>query len=269
MPASQIVLAVGFSHLGAIVRAHQARVAARSNTFELQYINFNIIDEYKPFSVENKKNKIIYNAALIGDLKSCVVAKDPMLIVGSLWSNQHFVLSTFNDPRRFDLILPDEPDRPLSDGSEIIPYDLINLLIDERCKAAYGLGPVIKNLCELPFCTISAPPPISNLSDIPGGSPTERITAKVNELGIAPAGLRYKIWKVCEAAFLKHSQESGVPFVRVPHEAVDANGYRRREYFGVDWIHASDSYGELVLGQIDHLLAKGLCNDEPSVQEPS
>lgn len=267
MSTSEVILAVGFSHLGAIVRAHQARVSARTNTFQLHYINFNTLEKYRPFFVNNK-GKITYNDALIRDLKSSIATKRPTMIVGSLWSNQHFILSTFNDPRPFDFVLPNEPYRPLSDRAEIIPYDLIDLLIDERCRPSYGLGPVIKGLSESPFCTISAPPAISDLSELAGGSPTERITAKVNELGIAPAELRYKMWKACETTFSKRSEESEVPFVRVPYDAIDADGYRRRDYFGVDWIHASDSYGELVLRQIDHLLAKGLrSNGHPSVQK--
>jgi hypothetical protein len=250
------ILAIGFSHLGAIVRAYQARAVVQANTSELQFINFNISERHRPLFVTHD-GKVMYNQAIIEDVQCSINTGRPALIVGSLWSNQHFAISTFNDPRPFDFIIPDESERPLLKSAEIVPYDLIYLFMSQRCKHFYGIAPLFKSSSKLPFFIVSAPPPVAELSEIRGGSPTAAIAAKVKELGMAPAELRYKAWKVCEMTFRNWSEGDGIPFLRVPPEAVDADGFRKREYFGSDWIHASDSYGELVLRQIDSVLAKG------------
>jgi hypothetical protein len=261
MPA---IFVVGFSHLGAIVRAQQVRIAAKQKTFELHSINFNLVEAYKPFFVEDK-GAIIYNEAMLQDVRRCIVEKKPSLIVESLWSNQHFVLSTFNDPRPFDFVLPSETERPLCNGAELIPYDLMHEFLTERCRSAGGLGPLIRDFASVPTYTISAPPPIEDLSIISGGSPNEAISAKVDQLGLAPAELRYKIWKLCETIFSNHSVASGIPFVPVPDATVGGNGFRKQDYYSTDWIHASDSYGELVLRQIDELVIKGTPHDRSSI----
>ena len=260
------ILALGFSHLGAIARAYRQRVEAGSPGFDLRVMNFNIDEQYRPFFSVGPDKGIYYNDALIRDLKSAIADRKPALIIASLWSNEHFVLSTFNDPRPFDFVLPQEPDRPLSETAEIVSYDLFFQFMRERCGPRYGLGPLIKTWSDVPVCMISAPPPIEDLSQIPGGSPNEAVSAKVKELGIAPPELRYKVWKSCESIFAQPSERDLIRFVRVPPESVDLRGSRRREYFATDWIHASDNYGELVLRQVDQLIvAKECAHVEPSI----
>ena len=248
------VLAIGFSHLGAIIRAQEARSAARSNSTDFNFINFNLAERHRPFFV-TKGGKNIFNEAIKADMLALIESKRPVIIIASLWSNHHFIYGTFNNPLKFDFVLPGAFHQGLSEGAKLVPYDLIHAFMDERCAPNYQLIPFFRSFTSLPILSLSAPPPIENLSELDGGTLIDTIDPNLKGLEIAPPSLRFKIWKLCECIFRDHARGSNVTFLPVPFEAMAKSGFRRQEFVDIDWLHASTSYGELVLRQIDHQIA--------------
>ena len=47
----------------------------------------------------------------------------------------------------------------------------------------------------------------------------------------------------------------GVQALPAPPGSLAPDGFRRAEYNAMDWMHANSQYGELVLAQVDALLA--------------
>jgi hypothetical protein len=251
------VLLVGYSHLHALMRAYQQRVREkRDGIFELDSLEFEPHGRHQPTAVETKDSLVSYQR-IQEDMGKLIAVSKPALIVASLWGNQHFFLSVSKGPRPYDFVLPGEPERELSEGAELIPYDLVHSFVASLCAKAYEAPLFFRKFTSLPIVSVSAPPPVEHVLEIAGGTSSEALDASVKEFGLASATLRYKFWKVCEQIFRKKSIEQGVPFVPVPAESVDSNGFRYREYYGQDWIHASTSYGELVLCQVDKLRKRG------------
>jgi hypothetical protein len=256
MRAMSSVLLVGYSHLHALMRAYQQRVRQkREDIFALDSLEFEPHGRHKPPEAQAKDSLVNYQAVQ-EDMQKMIASSKPALIVALLWGNQHFAHSVSKGPRPYDFVLPGEPERELSEDAEIIPYDLVYAFVVSLCATAYSAPLFFRKFTSLPIVTVSAPPPVEHVLEIPGGTSNEALDAKVKEFGLAPAASRYKFWKVCEQIFREKSKEQGVPFLPVPAETVDRNGFRHREYYGQDWIHASTSYGELVLRQVDKLVKK-------------
>lgn len=250
------VLAVGFSHLSALQRAYDQRVAKGTATFAMDTVNFNA-ERFRPVYTA-KDGKRVYNETIRQELSERVAkeAGSKCLVLAALWGNEHFFMSAFNNPRPFDFALPKEPQRELSKTAEVIPYDLMYSLLNEICAAHYGLVSFLKGFMNWPIVAVSAPPPVDDVLSIAGGTSDPRLDEKVKELGVAPASLRYKFWRVCEEIHRQKSVDQGAAFLSVPTGTADGAGFRKREYYGTDWLHASVTYGELVLSQVDEILAK-------------
>ncbi len=257
------IIAVGFSHLGALQRAYERRVLQNRETFRMELVNFNA-ERLRPLFIV-KDGKRVYNSLIKDAINECVGDQSDCFILAALWGNEHFFLSAFNNPRPFDFVLPMDPTRELLKGVDVIPYDLMHSLLNEICSAHYDIVQFLKSFIAFPIILPSAPPPVEDVLSIQGGTSDAKLDAKVRELGVAPASLRYKFWRLCEEIYRNYCQSKGISFLPMPCETVDANGFRRPEYCGADWLHASTSYGELVLQQIDATLVQ-LNNHNPSVK---
>ena len=135
-------------------------------------------------------------------------------------------------------------------------FDLIKAKMSEVCEPYTGF---IAHVCSQTNAVVmvpSAPPAIDDVLAIPGGTSSPELDEMVRELGVAPAALRRKFWKVCEEIFKETCERHGATFIPVPGETINESGFRRRKYWGSDWLHANAEYGELVLRQVDNLVAQ-------------
>ena len=182
-------------------------------------------------------------------------------VVLSTWGNQHFRDGTFKNPRPLDFVLPTEPGLDLDPQAEIISYDVMTSSLRNSLARGLELINVIRQIEEKPTFVLSAPPPIGPLEDIPEErlNPVDREASR--KYGFAPPHLRYKCWKACELLTRELAETYGATFVPVPEASVDRAGFRRPEYWGNDFIHGNTAYGELVLQQIERIVAS---STEPS-----
>ena len=250
------VTAVGFSHLQALNAAQLERTKKKAATFELTTLLVHppTYPSFDPW-FEQSSGGIVYNAKIGEAVADACAQNSSSLLVLSLWSNQHFRFSTCNDPRRFDFVLPSDPARPVDPAAENVPYELIRSFMHEVFAVNFGLAVFLRKFCSLPTIVLAAPPPIDELEKIP---PVTQAVAtmeyKARELGIAPAGLRYKFWRVCEILTAEFCQAAGLPFVEPPAQSFKKDRFRQPQYWSQDWLHANAAYGDLVLVQIESFL---------------
>lgn len=247
-------VAVGFSHLMALKVAQDARERENRQNIDIDFMLIFPNNRYNPW-VDAKDGRWIFNENLRSDLVSAVETDKPTAVLVSAWSNQHFTFSCFSDPRPFDFVLPREASGEVAQGAEAVPADLIFAMVKENCAPYFSLLSHVRSLTDRQVVMQSAPPPIDDVLAIPGGTSDPRLDEKVKELGVAPASLRRKFWRVCETIFQEACKELGVTFLPAPLETFDKRGFRRREYWSTDWIHANADYGELVLRQLDEVLS--------------
>jgi hypothetical protein len=184
-------------------------------------------------------------------------------MVCSIDGNSYYVHGAINNPRRFDFILPDAPDLPVSTDTELIPYDLIHEKLLSDFRPLMAAVNAATSRTNVPVYNISPPPPVGN---------PEAIARAINQaaehfqsdwwlkeqrnlvaLGVAPPTLRFKLWCVLIDAMRQLCREFSVHFVEAPTAAKDSEGFLREEY-RLDGFHGNARYGELVVQQLIEIL---------------
>src|SRR4029078_4023590 len=69
----------------------------------------------------------------------------------------------------------------------------------------------------------------------------------VRDVGLTPAPVRAKLWRLEMDAIRTVVAKWGIGFVPVPLDSLDADGFLRRDFYGQDVTHANSDYGRLVL----------------------
>jgi hypothetical protein len=250
------VTAIGFSHLQALRAAQTIRGEAGRQVFDLDPILI-----YPPRDadfipwVEERDGRPVYNEALGRALIRSQDSRRPALVVASFWSSQHFIFCAANHPRRFDFILPDDPALPVDERAEIVPYGLMKSFVELQLGPYLGLLDYIRPLARAPIVMPCAPPPVDDVELIGRGTSAPDLDEEIRKHGIAPPSLRYKFWKLCETVVVERLAAAGVPYLPPPPVTVRPDGFRHPDYLGGDWLHGGPRYGEMVLRQIEAVLA--------------
>jgi hypothetical protein len=252
-------LLVGLSHVTAIRLAQEKRKLYGSVTVNLRTME--LWPKYNPpYSFVDGQETL--HRDIEPDLRRTVVEVEPDCIFAAFWGNQHFSCSTANFPRRLDFILPSEPDLSLDPHAEIVPFDVAREYTRQHCNHIELLITMTQRVATVPLYLVPAPPPIADFSAIPSGSSDRSIDALVAAHGIAPEQLRYKYWRLVDLVHREIAARRKVEPLIPPRGTVDVNGFRQTEYYGNDWIHANEEYGELVIKQFEVLIAKGQLRNE-------
>jgi hypothetical protein len=246
------ILLLGLSHVGALDLAQHSRVRRKAAPSQLTTIY--LFPKYDPLFVLTETEQKLHDD-FEPDLRRIVKELKPRFIIGSFWSNQHYFASMANSPRRFDFVLPSEPDLPLGPDAEVIPFDLMRGFVRNHFRAAELLIAATQRAARSPVYLLPAPPPTEAPTLGQGGKPDALMAPLVAEHGLAPGWLRYKFWRLCEAVHQEKAAAARIEVLPIPAEAVDERGFRRPEYVR-DWIHANAEYGELLLQRCDALLTR-------------
>ncbi len=247
------IFALGFSHLVVVREAQNVRLRQDRKTFAMTTMLIGQDERHRPFE-SIVDGQVQYNEIFRNDLADLVAKEQPDSIVGCLWGNQNFFLSTATNPKSFDFILPSEPRRERITGAQLIPYEMMKSFIAVQFQKVDYILDTLKSLTRAPIILVSAPPPMEDFSPIAFGSSDPRIDAQVEKFGVAAPVLRYKFWKLCDEIYREKAAAHGVIVLPPPGDSRTAEGFRRPEYFGPDWIHANLAYGELVLKQIEAIV---------------
>lgn len=247
------IFGIGFSHLDAVIHAQNQRVHHGRHTFDMAPLLIGQNERHRPFE-SIVAGKVEYHKNFLPDLAELIEKERPNFIFGMLWGNQHFFLSTAKNPKSFDFVLPSEQTRERVADAQLIPFEMMKTLITVYFQRVDFLLQSMKSLTQTPVILAPAPPPMEEFSSIDRGSSDPRIDAQVEQFGVAAPVLRYKFWRLCEEIYQEKAAAHGVTFLPLPLESHTAEGFRRPDYFGPDWIHANIAYGELVLKQLDQIV---------------
>jgi hypothetical protein len=233
------ILAVGTSHLAAV------QGAARQNGGGARIAFAQLRDtRYRGALVRAPDGAPSLSWRLAED----VGERSRELIVSLIGGNKHNILGLLNHPRPFDFVLPEEPDLPFTPGAECVPVDLVADSLAKRAANELDLLRLLRKATTVPMVHMESPPPNPSVDHIrrhPGV-----FKDRIDELGVAPVHLRYKLWRVHSSVVRSACAEAGIGFVPVPREAMDAQSMLLEPAWADDPTHGSTWYGALVLKQI-------------------
>lgn len=235
LPGTGPMLCVGHSHVACVARAATARGVA------LQALNF----WEMPGAIERDDGPPRFTPALEQRLRQ---HDGPLfsLIGGAV----HGVVGMLVHPRRFDFVLPWEPDLPLDPAAEVLPALAVRAILESLMTEYLALMTELRLLCRGPMFHLEAPPPYADAQRMHADIPWALYPGMCQE--ISPASMRYKLWRLHSRIVRDWCDAAGVTFVACPSPAIDAGGFLREPYYG-DGAHANEAYGELVLGQMRQL----------------
>jgi hypothetical protein len=183
---------------------------------------------------------------LASELRSRLVAPVFSFVGGAVHQDVGLVVH----PRPYDFSLPERPDLPFSEGAEIVPYEAVLAVMQDRTQLYLQIMGAIRASIQGPMFHMQSPP-IYVEETVP-----ENDSGWVDFFGedrqIAPAWLRYKLWRVHSEIVRSYCDETGIVFVPHPPEAVDARGFLTDAFHGTT-AHANQAYGALVLRQMQEL----------------
>jgi len=250
------ILTFGSSHWYAVRLAYTRLAAAAPLDFTLA--NFQIAAaRYQPFHVGDPENPT-FNEVFLNDLRTFVEDRRPQLVISIMGGADWVKYGLVNTPVPFDFILPNEPELPLIEGAEIIPYHAMRSMLAENVRRTYMPLRSIRAFTDLPLYHVAPPPPIRDSETVAallGDNPFSKdFGAAIRQYGIPTRHLRYKSWRTFSDLVRETCSEVGCGFIDVPPESQDEEGFLREEYRAKDPVHANDAYGILVIRQLQALL---------------
>jgi len=151
----------------------------------------------------------------------------------------------------YDFVLPDEPDLPMAEGAQPIPYGL--MLDSYRVRSDYALqfmSRLHETFGNTHLVGVAFPPPIGDDAFVLNGLGRffhERFPAGFK---IVPPLLRYKLWRMCLDLYTQQCRSGGVTYLMPPAEALVEGRYLDPRGYHTDSVHANDWYGTLVIQDI-------------------
>lgn len=242
------VLAVGHSHLGALVAAVRE---APPKHFDLAFYQF--IREDRPHIV-HAGGTWTYNPESERELRSALEEVRPSLVVFALQGEQAITVGLTAPEEPFEFCFPHEADETPLPGERIVPFDMLwDVATRQYQLIADSLDRLLPHV-PCPTVSLSAPPPVADAEFIVSlRLQHANLAEKIERFGLASKRSRMRIWRLHMMALRSIYERRGVTFIAPPDDALDADG-ALKDQFRTDAFHANQAYGHLVMQQIDAAL---------------
>jgi hypothetical protein len=235
------LVGIGHSHLHCVSAAYKERAAQLPG---LRYVPMCLLDP--PYSQQPPPGDPtpVFARALAEVMRN----ERQVAVFLFCGGSEHVRFGLANQPRPFDFVEPDRPEAPLV-ADEVVPYGMMRGL-----AAVNWVGQIIeavRQVAPLPLVHLCPPPPVRDADFIlrkVGG----QLAQDLARYGVAPSEFRARVWRVCVTMMRELCEANDVTFLPVPSEAVEPDDCLG-EHFAWDFVHASTSYGDLLL---DSLLAR-------------
>jgi hypothetical protein len=242
-----MLLAIGSSHLTALAAGYKEYCGRHSVPFPMQRLQLQN-PAYKPFT-RMQDRVVIYNEKLRQDIAAAIATPGVRQIVCCIGGAAHNVVGLVNDPRPFDVLLPGATVDDTVADAEVLPYDVVAETVRHRTKMHIDVLRLVKTLADdLPVCQLCPPPPVAREALVL--SRPSSFASELEERGLAPASLRWKLWRTYCNMMADVCAELGVTCLDAPDECLDPAGFLREELWGDDPTHANAEYGILVIEQL-------------------
>lgn len=228
-------LCIGHSHLRCV------QVAALDTGAALRAINF-----WDDGSViHNSPEDPVLNIELQREVRA-----HPGALFSFVGGGAHTVIALASHPRRYDFVLPEDPDLPVDPRAELVPADAVRAVLEREATPYLKLMRHLRSLVHARLVHVEPPPPCPDNESIAPHMPWSLFPGMLQE--VAPRWLRYKAWRLHSKIVSDWCAVNDIAFLPVPAVAADASGFLRQEYFQ-DGVHANAAYGRLLLGQMQEL----------------
>jgi hypothetical protein len=174
-------------------------------------------------------------------------------IVLAVGGNAHSVFGLVEHERPFDFELADEPSPPRLPGREPLPGALVaaalraSELFQQHAAMRRWLVQALPPSAR-PRLELESPPPPRHDAHILAHP--RHFGPMVARHGVAPASVRYKIWRLHSAAVAQECQALGLQFLPAPDGVKDADGYLVPAALAPDPTHANAWYGRRLIEQV-------------------
>ncbi|MCF6305116.1 MAG: hypothetical protein L3J33_07085 [Rhodobacteraceae bacterium] len=236
------IVILGHSHVNALRGGAQLVDGINGGAFTLEFLQIHTIQKSPTLS---GAPPYVMDPHLDSVIRDSLLACDALLLLA--YGKEHNNLGLINHPRKFDFFLSEDSSLFVDDARELIPEEFVkSQLRFQTAKLASILDKIRKMAPEsLPVFQLECPTPIPSEAHIIkyAGPYKERI----DELGVAPSHLRYKLWRLfCQLA-KEYCAASDIEYVPIPEHALDENGFMSEEYWQVDPTHGNAIFGKAVL----------------------
>lgn len=169
-------------------------------------------------------------------------------VFSCIGGNAHNALGMVRNPRPFDFVLASEPDLPIEEGAEVIPFAVMEAVMRGRMVERLKLMLLVKAAAGGPMRHLESPPPLADSQFIVDNMPAQMVRHR--ERGSSSPVLRYKLWRLQSAIIAGVCADNDIPFIPAPREAMTTDGLLRTDY-AADISHGNVAYGMLVLDQME------------------
>jgi len=242
------ILVIGQSHIAAVRSAARTRREADPDRPRTRVIH-TMEPQYAP-EVEGDGDDARFAPALVDGIREQLARHSP-LVASASGGNVHNGFALIRHPRPYDFLLSGEHGPALDPAAEPIP--------EAQVRAALEAGLVrdrlrlreIKRIAG-DVVQLESPPPVADSGWIAAQADAYFKDRGLGELGVAPPGLRYKIWRLHSQIVADYCAGIGLRFLPVPPETQDENGFLKPEYAG-DATHGNEAFGEAVIRALEAL----------------
>lgn len=244
---NRAILVIGQSHVAAIRSAAKARREADPHRPRTRVIH-TIEPHYAP-EVEGEGEAGRFTAALETAIRDQIDRHAP-LVASASGGNVHNGFALIRHPRPYDFLLSGEDGPPLDPEAEPVTEALVRAALEAGLARDRIRLREIRRIAGEGVIQLESPPPIADGGTIAAQADAYFRDRGIADLGVAPAGLRYRIWRLHSRIIAGYCAELGLRFLPVPAETRDGEGFLRPEFAG-DATHGNRAYGEAVIRSLE------------------
>ena len=175
------------------------------------------------------------------------------VVLSAIGGNHHAVFSTVQHPVRFDFVdFTDDSDTERN--ASVIPYRVLEAFFERAIRNGDGKSiEALRTATRARIVHVIPPPPKADGKFIQDYHESVFAKEGIISQGVSAPRLRLRFWKLQARILKKVCEGFGVEVLMPPAGALDAEGFLAPEYYAKDATHASPSYGELVLQQVEEI----------------
>lgn len=248
------ILVIGQSHTACVragANAHKGELSRKGVEIETVLVGE---ARFKPWK-ERVSSGGVDGFQLVNTLRDEILSKvaNSDLIFSYFGGNAHNILSLVDHPRPYDFVFSDERTLPLIAGREVVPEQIVvgALRTSGRAYEPLWFLRAVLQLVPGPIVHLESPAPVPSEEHIRKFAHVFR--EKIDQFGVAPALLRYKLWRLNSKLIRHECNALGVRYLPVPEGTIDANGYLVEAAWYRDPVHANQWYGQRVIEQVVRL----------------
>lgn len=218
-----------------------------------KYNIFGIDDSRYAFGIKSNDGYVI-NQEVARFINQTIPSDSNVVIATMFGGNAHNALTLLEVPGGIDVFLPDQPDLPIAEGAEVLPYGLLKEVIKSQCEFYLNDLRGVRSATSGRVFHVMSPPPIEDDAFVAQVVTRDPYFAQLGHTKITPALVRYKMWVVHCSIYADLCKELGVEIIMPPAESVVDGMWLSPDCLGSDPTHGNLIYGERLLKEIERIL---------------